>query len=870
MLVNEYLSASAQVLETKTAVADEHHRLTYAEYEQQSNRLAHALQSRGVRPGDRVGIVLGNCVEGAVALFAVLKAGAAFVMINPATKPDKVCLMLNDCAASAVITEAHRRDEGAAIAGTVPSVHCVVLRGQGPAPAPASGLACLRIDELGDFPATPPPAHGIDTSMAGILYTSGSTGRPKGVVVSHLNMITVVNSVTSYLENVPDDVILNVLPLSFGYGLYQAVMCAKLGATLVLEPSFAYPFRVIERMAAEGVTGFPGVPTMFAVLQQMGEMDPAKLDNVRYVTNAAAALPPAHVKGIRGLFRNARIFSMYGVTECARVSYMPPEELDGRPTSVGKGMPNQEVAVVDEAGEPVPPNTVGELVVRGSHVMQGYWGLPEQTSRALRPGRYPWEKQLYTGDLFTMDEQGYLYFVSRKDDIIKTRGEKVSPKEVERVLYELPGIMEAAVVGVPDEVFGQAIKAVVVLTDTGSLTEKDIIKHCARRLENFMVPQIVEFRDSLPKTLSGKIRAASLVESSPEDGVAKVHPAPKRGPKICRMCVLPETFPGIHFDETGLCNLCRTRKKSGDYKDRKQQLMLDFREIARTARKKDGYHCLLAYSGGKDSTYTLWLLRRFYNLRVLAVTFDHGFTSPQSFANIRKVVEGVEADSLVIKPQFDLLRRLFSGSMEKGVFPPKALERASRCCNACITLVKNIILRTALEKDIPIVAYGWTPGQAPISAALFKMNAAMVRQMHDSRSAPLFSLVGKDLAPYMLNESHFRANRNFPYSVNPMAFHPYREDDVVERIKELGWESPKDSDGNSTNCLLNGFAIRAHLNEFGYHPYAFEAAELVRMGALTREAALASLADLGTEQTARQVAARLGLPALSSQEAHLS
>lgn len=857
MLVSEYLTNSAREFGSKTALVDEHGRVTYGVYEQQANRLAHALQSKGVRPGDRVGIVLGNCIEAAVAVFAVLKTGAAFVLINPAIKPDKVCLMLNDCAASAIIAEAHRHEERAAIETQVPSVQCAVLRGNGPARSTVSGLACLRFDELDSFPETRLPPQGIDSDMAAILYTSGSTGRPKGVVVSHVNMVTVINSVTTYLENVPDDVILNVLPLSFGYGLYQPLMCAKLGATLVLEPSFAYPFRTLDRIASERVTGFPGVPTMFAVLQQMGQIDSSRFDSVRYVTNAAAALPPAHIKGIRSVFRNARVFSMYGVTECARVSYMPPDELDGRPTSVGRGMPNQEVAIVDEAGNPVPPNTTGELVVRGSHVMQGYWGLPEETNRALRPGRYPWEKQLHTGDLFKMDEDGYLYFISRKDDIIKTRGEKVSPKEIERVLYELEDITEAAVIGVPDDILGQAIKAVVVRTGQSSLTEKDIVKHCAHRLENFMIPQHVEFRESLPKTLSGKIRTASLVEAQPDNNSRAT--VESQRPKICRMCVLPETFPGVHFDETGLCNLCRTRKKSGDYKDRKQQLLLDFREIARTARKRDGYHCLLAYSGGKDSTYTLWLLRRFYNLRVLAVTFDHGFTSPQSFANIRNVVETVEADSLVIKPQFDLLRRLFSGSMEKGIFSPKALERASRCCNACISLVKNIILRTALEKDIPIIAYGWTPGQAPISAALFKMNAPMVRQMHDSRSAPLLNLVGKDLAPYMLNESHFRPNRNFPYSVNPMAFHPYREDDVVERIRELGWESPKDSDGNSTNCLLNGFAIRAHLNEFGYHPYAFEAAELVRMGALTREAALASLADLGTEQTAQDVATRLGV-----------
>ena len=201
---------------------------------------------------------------------------------------------------------------------------------------------------------------------------------------------------------------------------------------------------------------------------------------------------------------------MYGLTECKRVSYLPPDQLDIRPTSVGKGMPNEEVYIVDEDGNRVVPGVVGELVVRGSNVMRGYWEMPEETAKRLRPGQYPGEMVLYTGDLFRMDEEGYLYFVSRKDDIIKSRGEKVSPKEIENVLYEIDDVLEAAVVGVEDTVLGQAIKAFVVLKEGSQLKEKDIIRFCSQHLEDFMVPKYVEFRNALPKTDTGKIKKTGL------------------------------------------------------------------------------------------------------------------------------------------------------------------------------------------------------------------------------------------------------------------------------------------------------------------------------------------------------------------------
>jgi len=338
-----------------------------------------------------------------------------------------------------------------------------------------------------------------------LVYTSGSTGFPKGVMMTHQNVVAAATSITTYLENTPDDIVLNVLPISFDYGLYQVLMAMKAGATLVLEKSFAFPQAIFNRMKEEKVTGLPLVPTMAALILGMKDLKPADFPDLRYLTNTAAALPPAHILRLQELFPAARLYSMYGLTECKRCTYLPPAELKHRPSSVGIAIPGTEAYVVDETGARVPNGGTGELVIRGAHVMKGYWENPEATDKALKPGPFPWEKVLYTGDLFRTDEEGFLYFVGRKDDIIKSRGEKVSPKEVENVLYALPGIREAAVVGAPDPILGMAIKAVVALVPGSDLTEQNIIRHCAKHLEDFMVPKIVEFRDELPKTESGKI-----------------------------------------------------------------------------------------------------------------------------------------------------------------------------------------------------------------------------------------------------------------------------------------------------------------------------------------------------------------------------
>jgi long-chain acyl-CoA synthetase len=517
--VEEFLERSALRFPDKTALVCGDRRLTYGQIEEQCNRLAHALIGDGVQPGDRVAIYLDNSVELVVSVFAILKAGAVFLVVNPTTKADKLAYILNNCRASAFITDSRKLDGIEDAAAQAPHLNTVFIAGEAPGGCPEGGLRSIALDPVlrGTDQPGQPPRRRIDIDLAALVYTSGSTGRPKGVMLTHLNVVSAATSITTYLESVPADVVLCVLPLSFDYGLYQVLMAFKVGATLVLERSFAYPHAVLETLIREKVTGFPIVPTMAAVLLQL-DLGRYDLSSLRYITNTAAALPTHHIRQLRTLFQDAKLYSMYGLTECKRVSYLPPDQIDVRPASVGRGMPNEEVYIVDEEGRRVGPGVIGQLVVRGSNVMKGYWELPEETDRVLRPGALPGERVLYTGDFFKMDEEGYLYFVGRKDDIIKTRGEKVSPKEVEDVLYSLDGVAEAAVVGVPDSVLGQAIKAVIALREGTLLTEGDLRRHCARHLEDFAVPRTVEFRESLPKTTSGKISKRELmvpVEAAP-------------------------------------------------------------------------------------------------------------------------------------------------------------------------------------------------------------------------------------------------------------------------------------------------------------------------------------------------------------------
>ncbi|MTD93258.1 AMP-binding protein [Hyphomicrobium sp. xq] len=518
MRFETYLRQSAERFPDKPALIASGRRLTYSQIDDMSDELAQGLINRGVGRGDRVVLFLDNSAEAVVSIFAVLKAGAVFSPVNPSTKADKLAYILNNCRARALITQQKIAAVAADAVEAAPSVTLTVVADGEVAPD-REGFA--HWNDVVTAPTLPTlkGSAGIDLDLAMLIYTSGSTGFPKGVMMTHQNVVAAATSITTYLENTADDIILNVLPVAFDYGLYQVLMAVKVGATLVLEKSFAFPQVILNRVAEEKVTGLPLVPTMAAILIAQRNLEPGAFPHLRYITNTAAALPPAHITRLQALFPHVALYSMYGLTECKRCTWLPPHELKNRIASVGVAIPGTEAYVVDEQGEKVGPGSVGELVIRGAHVMKGYWENAEATARALRPGPHAWERVLYTGDLFRTDDEGFLYFVGRKDDIIKSRGEKVAPKEVENVIYALPGVAEVAVIGVPDPILGNAIKAVVARESGADVGEVDIVRHCARFLEDYMVPKFVEFRPSLPKTESGKISrrlvAESQVEASP-------------------------------------------------------------------------------------------------------------------------------------------------------------------------------------------------------------------------------------------------------------------------------------------------------------------------------------------------------------------
>ncbi len=509
MRVEQFLRDNARLRGDKVALIGGSVRMTYRDLDEASDRLAASLRASGVERHDRVVVFMDNCWEAVVSIYAVLKAGAVVSPVNPSTKADKLAYILNNSGATAIFTLARLTKTADRALEQASSVRLRIAAGDG---AEDAGYASFdSVLSAGVDHETPHAGIVIDLAM--LVYTSGSTGFPKGVMMTHQNVVAAAGSITTYLENSVDDVILNVLPISFDYGLYQILMAFQVGATLVLEKSFAFPQAILNRLAEEKVTGFPIVPTMAALILRMKSLEAGAFPHLRYISSTGAAFAPAVIDRIRGLFPSTQVYSMYGLTECKRCTWLPPSELDNRSGSVGIAIPGTEAYVVDDGGQHVKSGTVGELVIRGPHVMQGYWQDAEATAKALKTGIYPWEKVLYTGDLFYADGEGYLYFVGRKDDIIKTRGEKVSPKEVENVLYDHPGISEAVVLATPDTVLGSAIKAIVVASPGVELSDKDVLRHCSRHLEDFMVPKHVEFRDSLPKTDSGKISRRLIEEA---------------------------------------------------------------------------------------------------------------------------------------------------------------------------------------------------------------------------------------------------------------------------------------------------------------------------------------------------------------------
>ncbi|WP_298512985.1 class I adenylate-forming enzyme family protein [uncultured Kordia sp.] len=510
--LQNFLEASAHTYSHKTAVSFSGNSYTFLDIQKQSDILATYFQKQGVQRGDRIVLLLGNTIETVISFWAILKAGAIVIPVGTELKPSKIEYILDDSGATLLITTNKiALQNSTLLANSALTEILVVDKSEELIHEKFTSYQKVSIANHGQKQAS----RLISKDLAAIIYTSGSTGEPKGVMLSHENMIAATNSLNAYLGYQNSDKVLCALPLSFDYGLYQMIMSISTGAELVLEKEFTWPIFLLKKIIKEHITIVPAVPTMVMLLHEQNKKYQFDLQSVRAVTNTGAALTQSNIQMVKELFPKTSIFSMYGLTECKRCTYLPPAEIDTKPASVGIAIPNTELWLVDENNQKITtPNTIGQLVIRGATVMQGYWKKPEKTAEKLKEGIYPNEKVLYTGDYCTLDEDGYLYFKARMDQMINSRGIKVSPKEVEDFIGAIPQVNSVVITSVPHKDYGEALFAFVVLNEETMITKSEILKVCAESLETYKVPEYLNIIASIPKTPNGKFNILSLKEQA--------------------------------------------------------------------------------------------------------------------------------------------------------------------------------------------------------------------------------------------------------------------------------------------------------------------------------------------------------------------
>lgn len=514
-LVHHMLRASAQSLGNKEALVHKGERLSYAQVAIKSANLAQGLQQAGLKRGDRVGIYFEASVPQVLSIFGVSQAGGVFVPINGGLFPEQVAHIAKDSGMAALITTSAKLASLAGILPGIPSLKFIVVTHGGEAPEVSRPVH--DFDKLCQLPSSAKNReNGISKDLAGILYTSGSTGKPKGVMLSHANVMAGATIVSTYLGITEKDRILAVLPFSFDAGLNQLMTAFQQGSTIALI-NFVFAREIVQTLIKERITGLAGVPTLWSLLAQPNSTLRAQpLTDLRYITNTGGAMPQAVLRTLRELLPTTKIFLMYGLTEAFRSTYLPPEELDRRPTSIGRAIPDTEILVLNEQGQECKPGEIGELVHRGPTVSMGYWGRPQDTAAVLRPNPLlqpelgDCERVCYSGDLVKMDEDGFLFYVGRRDTMIKSSGFRISPTEIEEALFSSGKLRGAAVIGLPDEILGQTIKAFVVARDGEKLDSSALIEHCTDKLPRYMVPKSIEIIDELPKTSSGKVDYPAL------------------------------------------------------------------------------------------------------------------------------------------------------------------------------------------------------------------------------------------------------------------------------------------------------------------------------------------------------------------------
>ncbi len=508
-LVHHYLLRSAERFPSKEAVVYAGGRVTYAELRARARTLSAWLIERRLEPGDRVAILTDDARDYISTYFGVLMAGGTVVPLNTQTSSRLLASQIGCCQAAVLVT--HRKFlKVVEAAETARSIGAIAVAGGRPEGRRSANWVDLdavfgsaRDDAWSDIELAPISP----SSIAQIIFTSGTTAEPHGVMLRHSSLVANTNSIVHYLRLTEHDRLMVVLPFAYSYGNSLLLTHVAVGGSLVINQSFLYPNMVLEQMIGERVTGFSGVPSTYAILLNRSAIRQYRFPDLRYVTQAGGPMPAKLGHELKGLLKQADIYIMYGQTEAsARLSYLEPENLFRKAGSIGKAIPGVTLRVLHPDGRPVAVGEVGEIVASGDNIMAGYWSEPELTARVLRQGA------LWTGDLAKIDEDGYLYIVGRRGDMIKSGSHRISPREIEDVLLEHPAVQEAAVVGVGDNVLGEMIKACVVVKEGATCGRQDVLLHCHKHLPSYMVPHQVAFLAELPKTPNGKIRVAELRE----------------------------------------------------------------------------------------------------------------------------------------------------------------------------------------------------------------------------------------------------------------------------------------------------------------------------------------------------------------------
>ncbi|KAA3661780.1 MAG: AMP-dependent synthetase [Calditrichaeota bacterium] len=504
MLIHHFLEHHAQTLPEHIACIQVDGEINYRELDKKANQYANALIQMGVQKSDRVALYLDNSIDYIAAYYGILKIGATTVAVYNTATERTLHYIFNDCQVKAVITQKPATKIFAQLNGQIPDLHSVVAIGKGDVDEGLKRNVCTE-NELIEMPDIKPEREVDEQDIASIIYTSGSTGDPRGAVLTHKNIVTNTRSIVKYLKLTKDDRVLVILPFPYVYGASLLNTHFSVGGSVVLENRFLFPNVALKTMQETQATGFSGVPSTYAILLHKTSVRDKEFPHLRYITQAGGAMAPQLIREVMEVFAQQKVFIMYGATEAsARLSYLDPDVLPQKVGSIGKAIPDVELRILRDDGSEADVGETGEIVARGDNIMQGYWNAPEETANVLD------ELGFHTGDLGRRDEDGYLYVVGRKRDMIKSGANRVSAKEVEEVLCEYPEILEAAVIGVADEILGEAIDAFVVAKNGDGIVEKDVMAFCREKMPEFKVPRKVVVEKLLPKNASGKLMKEEL------------------------------------------------------------------------------------------------------------------------------------------------------------------------------------------------------------------------------------------------------------------------------------------------------------------------------------------------------------------------